>query len=296
MQEIHAEINSYNQTAAATGKPIYRCINMYRWCSWCDGWNIDGADNSYKSLMLSDWDAAFAQNYTWPQGGSGDEMLDETPTGQNLALDAVQVVTDSDYGPAWGGANAIDGVVDASSKWVSAGRRAAALAGARSRRCASARRLHCPARRRGGRVVGVQHRVVRDSNRRVADRAVEHADDRQQSCPRQCDDAALRVAAECPLRPAVHHGRRRPTTSPRIPEFEVWGTPVGPTPPNAAFEADVTDGPARLTVQFTDQSTGGPITSWQWDFGDGGTSNVPSPTHTYAAPGTYTVALGVVAA
>ena len=45
-------------------------------------------------------------------------------------------------------------------------------------------------------------------------------------------------------------------------------------------------------MQFTDQSAGGP-TSWAWDFGDGATSNVASPAHTYAAPGTYTVSLHV---
>jgi PKD repeat protein len=42
-------------------------------------------------------------------------------------------------------------------------------------------------------------------------------------------------------------------------------------------------------VDFTDASTGG--TSWLWDFGDGGTSTVQNPTHTYAFAGTYTVCL-----
>lgn len=32
-----------------------------------------------------------------------------------------------------------------------------------------------------------------------------------------------------------------------------------------------------------------PVTSWQWSFGDGGTSSVSSPSHTYSSPGTYTV-------
>jgi PKD repeat protein len=39
-----------------------------------------------------------------------------------------------------------------------------------------------------------------------------------------------------------------------------------------------------------DQSSNGP-TSWSWDFGDGGTSTVQNPQHTYNAAGTYTVAL-----
>ncbi len=43
-------------------------------------------------------------------------------------------------------------------------------------------------------------------------------------------------------------------------------------------------------VQFTDQSLYNP-TSWQWDFGDGNTSNLQNPTHTYASGGIYTVQL-----
>jgi len=67
MQEVYAEINSYNQIAKTTGKPIFRCVNMYRWCSYCDDWNIDGASDPYKSLILSDLDAAVAHAYTWPE-------------------------------------------------------------------------------------------------------------------------------------------------------------------------------------------------------------------------------------
>jgi len=49
-----------------------------------------------------------------------------------------------------------------------------------------------------------------------------------------------------------------------------------------------------LTVQFTDDSTStnGAITTWLWEFGDGTTSALPSPTHTYSV-GTYTVKLTV---
>lgn len=47
-----------------------------------------------------------------------------------------------------------------------------------------------------------------------------------------------------------------------------------------------------LTVSFTDQSINAP-TTWLWDFGDGNTSGLSSPTHTYAQPGTYTVCLTV---
>jgi xanthomonalisin len=46
-----------------------------------------------------------------------------------------------------------------------------------------------------------------------------------------------------------------------------------------------------LTATFTDSSTdsGGTISTYSWTFGDGGTSTTKSPTHTYAASGTYSV-------
>jgi PKD repeat protein len=67
----------------------------------------------------------------------------------------------------------------------------------------------------------------------------------------------------------------------------------GPCPvaPTANFTVDTTSGPAPLTVQFTDTSTNSP-TSWSWDFGDGSAaSTAQNPSHTYAAPGTYSVTL-----
>lgn len=50
-------------------------------------------------------------------------------------------------------------------------------------------------------------------------------------------------------------------------------------------------------VNFTDLSTAGgsPITAWGWDFGDGNSSNQQNTSHTYGAPGTYTVTLVVTA-
>ena len=61
---------------------------------------------------------------------------------------------------------------------------------------------------------------------------------------------------------------------------------------DADFSAAPTRGPAPLTVRFTDESTGG-ISTWSWDFGDGGTSDDQNPSHTYTEPGTYTVSLDV---
>ncbi len=61
-------------------------------------------------------------------------------------------------------------------------------------------------------------------------------------------------------------------------------------PPVAAFSGTPTSGTAPLTVVFTDASTNSP-TSWSWTFGDGGTSTLQNPSHTYTAEGTYTVVL-----
>ena len=61
-------------------------------------------------------------------------------------------------------------------------------------------------------------------------------------------------------------------------------------PPVADFSGNPTSGPAPLAVTFTDLSTNNP-TSWSWTFGDGGSSAVQNPSHSYADPGTYTVTL-----
>lgn len=49
---------------------------------------------------------------------------------------------------------------------------------------------------------------------------------------------------------------------------------------------------ANQPVQFTDASQGNP-SSWLWDFGDGSTSNVQNPSHTFQAAGSYRVSLTV---
>ncbi len=58
------------------------------------------------------------------------------------------------------------------------------------------------------------------------------------------------------------------------------------------FTAQTTSGCSPLVVNFQDQSTGN-ITSWFWDFGNGGTSTLQHPSATYFTPGTYTVKLTV---
>ena len=65
-----------------------------------------------------------------------------------------------------------------------------------------------------------------------------------------------------------------------------------PVPPVAAFTQSSVSGTAPLTINFTDQSQGD-ITSRDWQFGDGSTSNAVSPSHTFNLVGTYNVILTV---
>ncbi len=60
--------------------------------------------------------------------------------------------------------------------------------------------------------------------------------------------------------------------------------------PVVDFLANITNGNAPLSVSFTDQSANNP-TTWQWNFGDGGTSTQQSPSHTFNNAGTYSVTL-----
>jgi hypothetical protein len=75
------------------------------------------------------------------------------------------------------------------------------------------------------------------------------------------------------------------TTSCSLPPRPVFLTTV-----QAEFTQNVTSGAAPLTVQFTDKSSGR-SNSWLWDFGDGATSALQNPVHTYTGAGTYTVTL-----
>ena len=72
-----------------------------------------------------------------------------------------------------------------------------------------------------------------------------------------------------------------PTITPNIPR------------PIAAFSRVYTSNQPANTATFINQSTG-QLTGILWQFGDGTTDTGNNPTHTYAAPGIYTVTLGVV--
>lgn len=73
---------------------------------------------------------------------------------------------------------------------------------------------------------------------------------------------------------------------------------LGTRPPQAGFSADNARGAAPRVVTFMDESVPGtsPIAEWQWDFGDGETSTIQNPTHTYTQLGSYDVQLTVTTA
>ncbi len=63
-------------------------------------------------------------------------------------------------------------------------------------------------------------------------------------------------------------------------------------PPVASFSASSSSGVAPLTVEFTDTSTG-IFSTWVWQFGDGFSSSLQNPSHTYSNPGSFVVLLTV---
>lgn len=69
------------------------------------------------------------------------------------------------------------------------------------------------------------------------------------------------------------------------------------TIPTASFLASRQVADINETITFTDGSNAGSndeaISSWDWDFGDGGTSTLSNPNHSYSDHGTYEVILTV---
>jgi len=68
----------------------------------------------------------------------------------------------------------------------------------------------------------------------------------------------------------------------------------GSTTCQAAFYS-IPDSSNNMQIMFYDMSTGSP-TSWAWDFGDGTTSTLQNPVHTYASNGSYTISLSISSA
>lgn len=70
-----------------------------------------------------------------------------------------------------------------------------------------------------------------------------------------------------------------------------------PFDPQADIKMDINEGAAPLTVQFkgdgSSDSDGGGIVSYFWDFGDGSTSTLANPSHTFERDGGYSIRLMV---
>jgi PKD repeat protein len=74
-------------------------------------------------------------------------------------------------------------------------------------------------------------------------------------------------------------------------DFKVMYNIPGPTViPVATFTATSTSICEGESVSFNDLSTNTP-TSWQWNFGDGNSSILQSPSNTYSTAGNYTITL-----
>ncbi len=84
------------------------------------------------------------------------------------------------------------------------------------------------------------------------------------------------------------------------PNVLLWGvrqvgvSGVTNIPPNAVATGNPTNGNAPLAVQFTGSGStdnDGTITTFAWNFGDGGTSSTVNPQHTYNTAGSYSARL-----
>jgi len=70
------------------------------------------------------------------------------------------------------------------------------------------------------------------------------------------------------------------------------GTPQPPAPSSGTSQSAFVYTTVGSRVSFTDTSAGGP-NGWAWTFGDGATSSLQNPVHSYSAAGSYQVTLAV---
>lgn len=64
----------------------------------------------------------------------------------------------------------------------------------------------------------------------------------------------------------------------------------------ACIQPSRTTGPAPLSIEFSSGCSTGDFTGVLWDFGDGAQSDLSITSHTFSAPGTYTVSLTITTA
>jgi PKD repeat protein len=85
-------------------------------------------------------------------------------------------------------------------------------------------------------------------------------------------------------------------SSPDIVLVTIEGLPsTTNTPPTARVSATPMQGTAPLSVSFTGSGTDadGSVIGYRWAFGDGSSSSMQNPSHTFSSPGDYTVTLTV---
>ncbi len=101
----------------------------------------------------------------------------------------------------------------------------------------------------------------------------------------------MRVMAEVNGAPDAPASNLQPCYTPLYSQVEDYRVRALPNtqPPLALFTASDTI-TCNGQIQFTDQTVNTP-TSWNWSFGDGNTSTLQNPLHTYLPGGPYTVRL-----
>ena len=97
--------------------------------------------------------------------------------------------------------------------------------------------------------------------------------------------------------PGLPYGHIAATTNAASDQAAMWSFVVAPeTGGNQPPTADFSNTCTLLDCSFdggSSSDTGGSIVAYEWDFGDGATSTIAAPTHTYAVAGSYDVTLTV---